>query len=210
MDSNKGCGIGGIIFIVLVVLGLIVFNNFWKIILIVFGVIAAIIITIVVVSSKKDKTNKEERELANGGLSAKIASFRKMLSKLMHYYYNIHDKEVKTLLKSIEKATNKMIDTIKQDPRDIDVAGRFMRTSLDGAKRIMDSYKRLENAPDGSEDIKNAKTAAVKSLNKIIETYKHQNQKLYDNDILSMDVETEVLNKTIDEQWAKEEKSDVE
>jgi len=207
MNSNKGCGIGGIIFVVLVILGLVIFKNFWKVILIGSGAVVIIVVVIILISSKKDKQIKEDRSIASGGLSEKITAYRKMLSELMHYYYNLHDKEVKTLLKKIEKATNKMINTIKQDPRDADTAGRFIRTSLDGAKRIMDNYKRLEKAPEGSEQIDNAKSEAEKSLKKIIEAFKHQNQKLYENDIMSMDVETEVLNKTIDEQWtAKNDK----
>jgi len=204
MDSKKGCGLGGIIAIIILVVLFIVLKEYLLFILIAIGVIIAAFVILLLVLNKKDKAKAEEKELLNGNISERITAYRKLVSELMHFYYNIHDKEVKLILRKIEKAALKMIDVIKADPRDADKAGRFMRTSLDGAKRIMDSFRRLEKAPESSENVAKAKADAVSSLNRIIDAFEHQTKKLYDNDVMNMDVETEVLNKTLDEQWPKE------
>lgn len=206
MDTNKGCSFGGLgVFFVLIV-ALLLFKNLWKIILVAMGLVVVALVVLVIVSSSKDKKAKIETDIATGNISERVAAYRKMLSELMYYYYNIHDKTVKTKLKQVEKAANRMIETVKADARDADKAGRFMRTALDGAKRVMKTYRTLEKAPEG-ENIEKAKASALESLDKVIKAFDEQNKKLYDNDVLNMDVETEVLNQALEEDFSTTDKT---
>ncbi len=205
MDTSKGCGFGGIIVIILLAIALFIFKDLWKVILIAIAAVAAIIIILVVVLSAKRRKEIASQAAEDGNASEKVAVYRKLLSNLMHYYYNIRDKDVKERLKRIEKAASKMIDIARNDARDLDKAGRFLRTSLDGATRMMESYRQLEKAPAGMESTEKAKADALGVLDKIITAFEAQTQRLYDNDVLNMDVETEVLNKTLDELWPQDD-----
>ncbi len=201
METNKGCSFGGIIAFVVLVGALLLFKNLWKIILAAMGLLVLAVVIYIVYASAKEKKTKTEAEIANGNISERVAAYRKMLSELMHYYYNIHDKTVKEKLKLVEKAANRMIETVKADARDAEKAGLFMRTALDGAKRVMQTYQTLEKAPEG-EDIEKAKASALESLEKVVAAFDEQNKKLYENDVLNMDVETEVLNQSLEEDFS--------
>ena len=199
MDTSKGCGFGGIVVILLLVAALFILKDFWRVILIAIGVIAVIVIVLVAILSAKRRKEIAGQAALDGNASEKVAVYRKMLANLMHYYYNVRDKAVKERLKKIEKAAVKMIDVARSDARDLDKAGRFLRTSLDGAARMMESYRQLEKAPKGMENTDKAKADALAVLDKIIAAFEAQIKRLYDNDVLNMDVETEVLSNTLDE-----------
>ncbi len=198
MDTNKGCSFGGLVIFLVLIAGLLLFKNLWKIILVAMGLVVLALVSVIIYTSSKEKKGKTEADIASGNISERVAAYRKMLSELMYYYYNIHDKTVKTKLKQVEKAANRMIETVKADARDADTAGRFMRTALDGAKRVMQTFKTLEKAPDG-EDIEKAKASALDSLDKVVKAFDEQNRKLFENDVLNMDVETEVLNQALED-----------
>ncbi len=206
METNKGCSFGGLVVLALFIGALLLFKNLWKIILIVMGLAVVALVSYIIYASSKEKKTKTEADIANGNISERIAAYRKMLSDLMSYYYNIHDKTVKAKLKQVEKAANRMIETVKADARDADKAGRFMRTALDGAKRVMQTFRTLESAPDG-EDIEKAKASAMESLDKVILAFDEQNKKLYENDVLNMDVETEVLNQALENDFSEQDKT---
>ena len=201
MDSNKGCSFGGMVVFLALIAGLLFFKDLWKIFLVALGFVVLALVAVIVYTSSKEKQNKVETDIATGNVSDRVAAYRKMLSELMYYYYNIHDKTVKTKLKQVEKSANQMIETVKADARDADKAGRFMRTALDGAKRVMQTYRTLEKAPAG-EDVENAKASALESLDKVIKAFDEQNKKLFENDVLNMDVETEVLNQALEEDFS--------
>jgi|GEM_PF-2055329 len=205
MDSNKGCGLGGIVVIALLVVAMFAFKNLWKVLLLGIAVVVILLVVVITVLSKNQKDNIEKQATKDGNINAKIMVYRKKLSELMHFYYNIHDKEVKSRLKKIEKMANQMLDIVHDDARDIDKAGRFLRTSLDGAKRMMESYRRLEKAPDNIDEVNRAKLEAIEVLDKMITAFDIQIKRLYENDVLNMDVETEVLDKTLDERWPEKE-----
>jgi 5-bromo-4-chloroindolyl phosphate hydrolysis protein len=103
---------------------------------------------------------------------------------------NINNLELDQHLRSITKKARGILETIKNDPNDLERARKFLKVYLDGTQRVTESYAKTHR--------KDATTEALDSnfrrvLNSIEKTFDEQQEKLKENDRFDLDVKIEVL-----------------
>ncbi|NLG36957.1 MAG: hypothetical protein GX549_02985 [Clostridiales bacterium] len=189
MDSKNWGGAGALLVLAAVAALLYLFRHMWLALLIAVGVIAALAAVLLVLLNRYYKKKKT----APGAKSASAAE----LPNILRHYYNIRDPRMKQLMKDIDDEQKKMRKTVADDPRDRPAAERFMRTALAGACRIAEGYARLEKAPPGVHEAHAAREKALVTMGSIHKAFIEQNGRLFRNDILHLDIETEVLDKTL-------------
>lgn len=188
MDSKNWGGAGILLALAATAALLYLFRHLWLALLIAVGAIAALVAVLLVLLNRH---YKKKTAPGAGGASATE------LPNILRHYYNIRDPRMKQLMKDIDDEQRKMRKTVADDPRDRSAAYRFMRTALAGACRIAEGYARLEKAPPGVHEAHAAREKALATMASIHKAFIDQNGRLFRNDMLHLDIETEVLNKTL-------------
>jgi len=106
-----------------------------------------------------------------------------------------HDVRINIL--EICTAANDIFDDFVKDPKDINVARRFILYYLDTTERIVTKYYELSNAPYLSDEAKRTLGNVESTLVMIKDTFRKQLKKLTENDVLDLDAEVKVLKNTI-------------
>jgi 5-bromo-4-chloroindolyl phosphate hydrolysis protein len=84
----------------------------------------------------------------------------------------------------------KILEEIERDPRDASRARRFLNIYLDSAERVVTEYARTHRQIRNRPLEENFRQLLID----MEETFEIQHQKLLENDLLSLDVDIEVLN----------------
>jgi 5-bromo-4-chloroindolyl phosphate hydrolysis protein len=103
---------------------------------------------------------------------------------------NIRNLELDQHLRSITKKARNILETIKNNPNDLDRARKFLKVYLDGTQRVTESYAKT-HSQDATTDVLDANFKRV--LNSIEKTFDEQQEKLKENDRFDLDVKIEVL-----------------
>ncbi len=101
----------------------------------------------------------------------------------------IRNPELNSRLRRITAKARDILGIIEDDPRDLRRARKFLRTYLDGARRVTEGYARTHTKQQN--DILDQNFRNV--LNTIEEVFGEQHEKLLENDVLDLDVQIEVL-----------------
>ncbi len=111
------------------------------------------------------------------------------IDKIKGIQKNIKDLELKN---AIDKATNKaeyILETIKEDPKDIKVVRKFILIYLDGIKNVIDKYNEIDKTKlDNSFRIR-----LIELLNLATKKFDKELDKLKSNDIFDLDVQIDAL-----------------
>lgn len=97
--------------------------------------------------------------------------------------------ELRERLSRIVEAARKVIKVIEDDPRDLRRARKFMKTYLEGAKKVAEGYAKTHAYADSKELENNFRNV----LQTIEVVFEEQRTKLLENDVLDLDVQIEVL-----------------
>ncbi|MCK5917148.1 MAG: 5-bromo-4-chloroindolyl phosphate hydrolysis family protein [Cocleimonas sp.] len=103
---------------------------------------------------------------------------------------NINNLELDQHLRNITKKARRILETIKNNPNDLDRARKFLKVYLDGTQRVTESYAKT-HSKDATTEALDANFRRV--LNTIEQTFDEQQEKLKENDRFDLDVKIEVL-----------------
>lgn len=103
---------------------------------------------------------------------------------------NINNLELDQHLGRIIKKARNIVETIKNNPNDLDRARKFLKVYLDGTQRVTESYAKTHNK-NATTDTLDANFKRV--LNTIEKTFDEQDEKLKEDDRFDLDVKIEVL-----------------
>lgn len=110
-----------------------------------------------------------------------------------HINQNFKDLELKDKLKLAVKKAEHIIETIKEDPKDIRVSRKFLLVYLDGLEKVTDSYMALDE-----KDIKEeTKTKLHQLLDDVELRFDKELTRLKKNNQFDLDVNIDVLQQQI-------------
>lgn len=109
----------------------------------------------------------------------------------------IKDKIVKQKVDDIFNIVEKIFDDFKKDPTDIKASRQFLSYYLDTAIKIIKKYIEISGQNINSEVVKSTLGRTEKLLDTIKSAFEKQLSHLMQNDILDLDAEVEVLDKTL-------------
>ncbi len=150
-------------------------------------------------SSSNDERNieKEFKDIKDDRLRNILIDGSKKKLKLERIYVNISNIEVRNKVREILKITKKIFSELKKDPKDANKCRQFLNYYLDAAITIIEKYNDLSSKGSYSPEIQDTLYKAEKVLDVIIEAFNKQLAKLYDNEVMDLNLEIEVLEKTL-------------
>ena len=115
---------------------------------------------------------------------------------LESYTSKINNPGVIDKLKHIIDVINRIFENFKKDPKDIKVAKQFLSYYFDSTLKIVKMYADLSSQKVHTPEISGMLVKSEEMLNTIAMAYEKLLSKLLEDDIMSLDIEIETLEKT--------------
>ena len=135
-------------------------------------------------------------KLPKGNLSINMDRFLKELQEaqakvdyIKGATEHIQNWQLKVALNSAIKRAQEILNTIKEDPKDIRVARKFMVVYLDGIKDVIDKYNSIDKEHLDSEYTERL----IDTLNFATQKFEDELDRLKSNDIFDLDVQIDAL-----------------
>lgn len=109
----------------------------------------------------------------------------------------IADNETAGKVQDICKTGSEIFDYLGKNPEDIPKARQFLNYYLDATEKIVNQYVELSARKDKTPEIEESLKKVETMLDSIKETYSKQLHNLLENDLLDLNTEISVLEKTM-------------
>lgn len=110
----------------------------------------------------------------------------------------IGDYQVKQKANAIVVSLDKLLDNFRKDPRDLPPSRHFMTYTLDTLVRILGKYVDMQAEAPGNPGVRQTLEKVEPVLATIHTALEKHYAKMLENDILDLDVDLEVMEKTIE------------
>ncbi len=149
-------------------------------------------------SSEKNRDTKKSDDTERDKRSSTIQ--KEGIAKLRNIRSNtrlISDNAVAEKVQTICKTGLEIFDYIEKNPDDINKARQFINYYLDTTEKIVLQYVELSSKKNPGEDVLNTLKKVEDVLDSILKTYDKQLKNLLEDDLLDLNTEIQVLEKTI-------------
>lgn len=199
-DNKSGCSVVGIAIVIVAVIAILIFSDFLKWILIGLGIIVAAFIVLIIILNQKDKKKKQilvAEGMTAGDVERILKESNNKLQEIRRNYYKLKDSDMQKELDAISNQFRQIFKIVKEDPKDIKSARRYINTTFTSLETIVNQSVRLFEAPNLSDNAKVTLQNAKAGMILIREATDKQINKFYENNILDLDVELAVLKKSL-------------
>jgi hypothetical protein len=147
-------------------------------------------------------SNKEDDQPADkspAGEKAKKAYDEgiKVLTRIRNKTRMIKSNEAARKIQDICKVGIEIFDEVKKNPSDLRKIKTFINYYMDSTEKIINQYVDLSNRKEVTPDVKESLDKVEGLLDQIKETFDKQLSSLLEDDLLDLNVELEVLKKTM-------------
>ncbi len=119
------------------------------------------------------------------------------LKKIRNNTHMISDNIIASKVQDICKTGSEIFDYLAKNPSEISKAKQFLNYYLDATEKIVNQYVELSTKKDKSPEIEASLKRVESMLDSIKETYSKQLHNLLENDLLDLNTEISVLEKTM-------------
>jgi 5-bromo-4-chloroindolyl phosphate hydrolysis protein len=133
-------------------------------------------------------TDEKLREVLNAGIE-KTARLRKLSSR-------IAKREISQRVDRIIAVVERIYDNFRKDPKDIKTARQFLNYYLDSTITIITKYVELSDAGGASSAVSESLRRTEELLDRIHAAFEAQLDNLLKDDVMNLDNEIELLEKT--------------
>lgn len=163
------------------------------------AIFAFIFFMIIITKLKKrsEMTIEIETGLSPYKVNEIVREGHRKVSGLRSTVNTIRDREVRSKGLQICKLADQIFKDFKKDPSDIKTARKFTNYYLDTTINIITKYKELQSANLQSEEVEKTLKKSEEVLDTIITAFEKELVKLLENDVMNLDTEIELLEKTI-------------
>ncbi len=144
--------------------------------------------------------------ISKESLMSAIAEGTKKKDELLALGKAISDNRVKDVVSDIAETVRDILDDINKDPKDLKLAKKFLSYYLDTTIAICKRYIDLSAQKTRSVEMKIALDKAEKTLDKMRSAFRQQLSRLLEDDVLDLNTELELLDKTIKAEGYGDEK----
>lgn len=130
-------------------------------------------------------------------LDQALAEGRYKLNLLKGYAAKIRDLSVRKEADAICDITERILKNIEQDPKDLRPARQFLNYYLDATVKILRRYVDISSRGLSGGEIASTLKKVEDSLSTIHRAFEKQLAKLLEDDVMDLDTELEVLDRTI-------------
>lgn len=185
--------LGGIAFVVLNILLGVTF--FWSLVAAIAAFVAGTLIF--QVPDRSRKRTFELYGLTQEEVDRALISGRKKLADLSTSIEGIRDPSVRGKAEQIADVTRRILKDIEEDPKDLRQARQFLNYYLDTTLKIISRYVGLSTQKVLSADARSTLAKVESSLETVHKAFEKQLAKLMQDDVMDLDTEIEVLERTI-------------
>ncbi|MGE5417152.1 MAG: 5-bromo-4-chloroindolyl phosphate hydrolysis family protein [Acidobacteriota bacterium] len=142
----------------------------------------------------------EEQPMAKLGALSKDATIAEAHKKLQDIHAcgrRIPDTAVRQKVEAICGVADKIFEDLRNDPRDIQPAKKFLTYYLDATANILDKYLEISSKGLNGPEVTQRMAKVSQLLDTIRIAFENQLTKLLDNDFLDLDAEMSLLENTI-------------
>ncbi|MFC2154903.1 5-bromo-4-chloroindolyl phosphate hydrolysis family protein [Acidobacteriota bacterium] len=136
-------------------------------------------------------------EIKDKKLKKVLKEGQKKLRDMKTLSKKIPDYKIRNKVTWVHSSAVDIYENFKTDPRDIRKARTFLNYHLDAANTILTKYVQLKNRKTETPELKEILINVETLLDTIKESFDRQLTKLLENDVMDLDVEIEVLKKTL-------------
>lgn len=134
--------------------------------------------------------SREEFDQALTTGTRKLVQLRKVAAR-------VGDSRIRSKANGVCDAAARILSEIRQDPADLRKARNFLDYYLDATINVVDRYVSLSGRAVRTPEMESALQRAEASLDTIRSAYDKQLMQLLENDVMDLDVELRVLERTI-------------
>jgi 5-bromo-4-chloroindolyl phosphate hydrolysis protein len=186
------CSLGGVVFALLLIL-------FGRVGWAAFGGAASLIAGLLIFAPAK--TRKPHRIEMHGvtqsDLEEALALGTAKVEELKEATAQIRSKEVRSKAEDVADLAHRIIEDVEKDPRDLKRARQFLNYYMDTTIKIVRRYVSLSEQGVRSAEIR----ASMRKVEEVLDTLKsafaRQLAILFEDDVMDLDAELEVLERTI-------------
>ena len=149
-----------------------------------------------------DKSPDDFHIPADAGISASeakrvISESTSKVKEIRAMTMKVRNNQVAEEIRDICKSAMDIIENFKKDPKDIKKAKQFINYYLDSTVKIVTRYVELSETKNITPEIDKSLKKVEGILQTIRESFERQLEKLLQDDLLDLDVEVEVLERTM-------------
>lgn len=130
-------------------------------------------------------------------LASSLADGRKKLLEIEDHGKLIKNRAVNAKVDALCVTVRKILAEIKRDPEDLKIARQFLSYYLDATINILDKYVKLTSQNVTDAGISNSLKRVESMLDTIGAAFEKQLARLLNNDVMDLDTELSLLEKTI-------------
>ncbi|MCI4625563.1 MAG: 5-bromo-4-chloroindolyl phosphate hydrolysis family protein [Candidatus Magnetoovum sp. WYHC-5] len=164
---------------------------------IIVAILAYVAIDLIFSQRKKQQIEVTLKKVQNEEVDKVIREATKKIDTIGSYITKIKKVEIKDKVSEICLVGRNVIKEIQRDPKDVRVAKQFLSYYLDATVYIVEKYAELAAVGLSSGDINKRLSKVEGMLDTIKNTFIKQHERLLDNDLMDLDVEMDLLEKTI-------------
>ena len=153
-------------------------------------------------AARTTRTTANEPDLTGSGithqeLTQALTDGARKLTQLKRATDRVRDDRVRAKANAVCDAVARIITDVREDPKDLRSARKFLNYYLDAAINVVKRYVDLRKRGASTAEAQAALSRAESSLETIRAAYERQLQHLLENDLMDLDTELEVLERTI-------------
>jgi 5-bromo-4-chloroindolyl phosphate hydrolysis protein len=145
---------------------------------------------------------RADGQLAEEALREGQESVRRLRSTIAR----IPSKAVRQRAESVAAVADRILEDIRKDPKDVRPARQFFTYYLDATVRVLGKYVELRSHGESSEAVRASLRRVEDNLELIRSAFEKQLGRLLEDDVLDLDTEIALLEKTIRLEGLGEEK----
>lgn len=182
--------VGGVLFAAM----LILFGSvLWAIVAGIGGFVAGLLI---LTPQKKERTF-ELHGITREELEASLAEGRAKIAEIGRSAADVRNAAVKRKVEGLIDVANRIIEDIREDPKDLRRARQFFSYYLDATINIVRRYASLSQRGVTSSDLASALARTEGTLDTLRKAFEKQLALLLEDDVMDLDTELQLLERTI-------------
>lgn len=158
------------------------------------GLVASLTTVFVLNKPKKMPISAESQ---NRPVDSIIADTEEKLTIIRSFSAGIRNSNLDNKIQSICIITGKICDSIRNDPRDLVPAKKFLGYYLDTTLKLLEKYTHMQRMDVVTPDCKTRLAKIEETIGLLQEAFEQQLMRLMENDYIDVDAEISVLKSTL-------------
>ena len=145
-----------------------------------------------------EEVPEEPKTTGNPELDKMIEDGKKTIAEMKRLDDNIADPTISAQIVRLQQLAGKIFAQVEQNPEKLPQIRKFMNYYLPTTLKILNAYAQMEAQGIEGENIRSAKKRIEGMMDKVVEGFEKQLDKLFQNDAMDITTDVEVLERMLE------------